>query len=311
MQQFRHILFATHGLDDDHKAMKQALSLAHSNQAQLKILLVSPEFPAALAAYKETYQQALLLTIHQSINKSQHELEIAQNSQAITIEFETTSPYGVHIIQRIIRDGHDLLIKAVEASHHIAGFKALDMELVRKCPCPVWLYRATSPTIKNARIAVAIDPECEDIIEHKLAVQLLQIVDVLTHSLSGELTVISCWDYPLENTLRNSPFIGIPEEHVQEIVHEKDMSNRQALDKIIAEAQINIPLQVLHQRGVPEVLIPQLIKQLNIDILVMGTVGRTGIPGFIIGNTAENVLQKVSCSLLALKPNGFVSPIKV
>lgn len=46
------------------------------------------------------------------------------------------------------------------------------------------------------------------------------------------------------------------------------------------------------------------------DILVMGTVARTGIPGFIIGNTAENVFQKLSCSLMALKPQGFVSPMK-
>lgn len=311
MQQFHHILFATHGLEDDHKAMKQALSLAHSNQAQLKILLVSPEFPAALAAYKETYQQAILSNIQKSIHTSQHELEIDQNSQAITIEFETMSPYSVSIIQRVIRDGHDLLIKAVEASNHIAGFKALDMELVRKCPCPVWLYRTTSTSIKNARIAVAIDPESEELAGHRFAVQLLKMAIELTHSLSGELTVISCWDYPLENTLRNSPFIGIPEEHVQEIVHEKNINNRQALDKIIAEGQVNIPLQIQHQRGVPDVLIPQLIKQLNIDILVMGTVGRAGIPGFIIGNTAENVLQKVSCSLLALKPSGFISPVKV
>lgn len=30
----------------------------------------------------------------------------------------------------------------------------------------------------------------------------------------------------------------------------------------------------------------------------------------IIGNTAENILQKIDCSLLALKPLGFVSPVK-
>jgi nucleotide-binding universal stress UspA family protein len=42
----------------------------------------------------------------------------------------------------------------------------------------------------------------------------------------------------------------------------------------------------------------------------MGTVARTGISGFIIGNTAENILQKIDCSLLALKPQGFVSPVK-
>ena len=47
----------------------------------------------------------------------------------------------------------------------------------------------------------------------------------------------------------------------------------------------------------------------SIDILVMGTVARTGIPGFIMGNTAENLIQELKCSLLATKPNGFVSPI--
>lgn len=39
-------------------------------------------------------------------------------------------------------------------------------------------------------------------------------------------------------------------------------------------------------------------------------VGRTGIPGFVIGNTAEDTLREIRCSLLALKPNGFVSPVK-
>ena len=57
-------------------------------------------------------------------------------------------------------------------------------------------------------------------------------------------------------------------------------------------------------------MIPKHLEDNKIDILVMGTVARTGIQSFVIGNTAENVLQKVTCSLLALKPNGFVSPVK-
>lgn len=65
-----------------------------------------------------------------------------------------------------------------------------------------------------------------------------------------------------------------------------------------------------HARGRPDRTIPQLIDSLEVDILVMGTVARTGIPGFIIGNTAENTLREIRCSLLALKPNGFVSPVK-
>jgi len=43
----------------------------------------------------------------------------------------------------------------------------------------------------------------------------------------------------------------------------------------------------------------------------MGTVARTGIPGLIIGNTAETVFSQVSCSILTIKPAGFKSPVKL
>ena len=54
-----------------------------------------------------------------------------------------------------------------------------------------------------------------------------------------------------------------------------------------------------------------LLEKLDIDLLVMGTVCRTGIPGFIIGNTAESMIHTVNCSVLALKPQGFVSPVEI
>ncbi|CSI61259.1 universal stress protein family 1 [Vibrio cholerae] len=62
-----------------------------------------------------------------------------------------------------------------------------------------------------------------------------------------------------------------------------------------------------HLHGKPDELIPEWVTQENIDILVMGTLARTGIAGFVIGNTAENIVQSIECSLVALKPEGFVS----
>ena len=62
-------------------------------------------------------------------------------------------------------------------------------------------------------------------------------------------------------------------------------------------------------KGDASIVIPQLVTKLNVDVLVMGTVCRTGIPGFIIGNTAERVLDAVKCSMFAVKPEGFVSPV--
>jgi nucleotide-binding universal stress UspA family protein len=42
---------------------------------------------------------------------------------------------------------------------------------------------------------------------------------------------------------------------------------------------------------------------------VLGTVARTGLTGLLMGNTTERILGDVTCSVLAVKPPGFVSPI--
>ena len=55
--------------------------------------------------------------------------------------------------------------------------------------------------------------------------------------------------------------------------------------------------------------IPALVGRLEADLVVMGTVARTGIPGFIMGNTAETILNQIDCSVLAIKPPGFATPV--
>jgi universal stress protein E len=42
---------------------------------------------------------------------------------------------------------------------------------------------------------------------------------------------------------------------------------------------------------------------------VMGTLGRAGIGGILIGNTAETILNRIDCSVMAIKPRGFVTPV--
>ncbi len=64
-------------------------------------------------------------------------------------------------------------------------------------------------------------------------------------------------------------------------------------------------------KGDAEILIPELTKRKRIELIVMGTASLTGIAGFFIGNTAEKVLREVDCSVLTIKPEGFVTPVKV
>jgi universal stress protein E len=59
----------------------------------------------------------------------------------------------------------------------------------------------------------------------------------------------------------------------------------------------------------PEKVIPQVAKDIDAELVIIGTVGRVGISAALIGNTAEHVIDELNCDVLALKPDGFVSPL--
>ncbi len=52
-----------------------------------------------------------------------------------------------------------------------------------------------------------------------------------------------------------------------------------------------------------------MIRERNINLVVMATHGRGGVAGMLLGNTAERLLPDLPCSLLVIKPDDFVSPI--
>ena len=76
------------------------------------------------------------------------------------------------------------------------------------------------------------------------------------------------------------------------------------------------PLQDLTSRvymlkGDPGHLVPELAAALGVGVIVMGTVSRTGVAGFFMGSAAERILRHVDCSVLTVKPDGFVTPVRL
>ena len=69
--------------------------------------------------------------------------------------------------------------------------------------------------------------------------------------------------------------------------------------------------QVHLTEGNAKDVILSLAREEHIEIIVMGTVGRIGLPGLFIRNTAEEVLRQVDCSVLTVKPGGFVTPVTI
>lgn len=311
MQQYQHILLVSHGVEYDLSVLSQALILTRNNQAHLTVLIVRPPFVPLLDAYQEAYRLSLIDEFNAQMRVIQQELGLNEHDHVIELEFGSNTEHAIKIISRVIRDKHDLLIKAVESTAKKSGFKAIDMELVRKCPCPIWLHRPKNRVGKNRHIAVAVDPQSQEKMGKELAINLLKTADTLAKTSDNKLAIITCWDFPLEISLRSSPAIQISADHVKRMIQETEDSARQALEVLVMEAKLESPNQIYLQRGQADEVIPHLITSLDIDIVVMGTVGRSGVMGFLIGNTAENVLPNVSCSLVALKPKGFISSVKI
>ncbi|MEQ8733813.1 MAG: universal stress protein [Rhodospirillaceae bacterium] len=311
MRHYHNPLYVSHGTADETEGLKQALSLARNNNAPLSVLVVCPEFSVDFPDYRKKYEESLIAQTEASIRSTKKAIKLEEGSVDISIELASDKTPSTKIIQHVLQHGHDLLIKEAEPRDGGGGgFKAIDMDLLRKCPCALWLCRPIAHSRQHIQVAVAIDPETTEQAAEDLSKRMLELSRSLADSCSGELHVISCWDYEFESYLRDSSFVKAKDEEIAKAVLTTQQEHRTALDRLVKASGISGSHQAHHLRGRAEDCIPAFVRDIKVDILVMGTVARTGIPGFIIGNTAENILQNLSCSLLALKPKGFISPVK-
>lgn len=310
MRHFHNLLYVCHGTADETEGLKQALSLARNNEAPLKVLVVCPSFPKDLLTHQEQYDKGLLQQTEDTLRGAKEAVKLEQGSVDVTIELAHDQTPGTRIIQEVLRHGHDLVIKEAQAHEKGAGFKALDMDLLRKCPVPVWLCQPISQPRQEITVAVAIDPESAEAAAQDLNLRLLEVARSLADSCSGALHIVSCWDYAYESYLRGNMWMKIADEELNAKVEEAKHNHLEQLNQTIGKAGISGQQSIHHLRGQADTLIPAFVRDHPIDILVMGTVARTGISGFLIGNTAENIVQQLTCSLMALKPKGFVSPVK-
>ena len=133
----------------------------------------------------------------------------------------------------------------------------------------------------------------------------------------AELHVVHAWEAIGEGIMRHGIFMQLPENGVNAYVDQVRLHHTQLLDTLIKEVSAKlgedtadyIKPQLHMPKGPARKVIPELARELQVDCIVMGTVARTGVPGLFMGNTAETILDQLECSVLAIKPPGFVTPV--
>lgn len=323
MQRFKNILFVMTSDSESEAALERSVALAKNNQARLTVIAISDEIPSNIKLLEGILSpNTLQANIVAMLQKRLQERIASLNN----IEIQTKVLIGIPFLQTIrevIGHGHDLVIKVTENSELLDRvFASDDMHLLRKCPCPVWLINSKSPRIYR-RILAAVDVDdyysAEELnARHRLNLQILEMASSLALSEFAELHIVHVWEAIGEIAMK-SAFVNVSEQKIFTYIEEVRQQHAQNLNKLVAEVTSTLGQRTLEYlnlqthllKGSPSKEISSLAEIIQADLVVMGTVARTGIAGYFIGNTAETVLNRLDCSVLAIKTPGFITPIEL
>jgi nucleotide-binding universal stress UspA family protein len=250
------------------------------------------------------------------IQEEKHDLEqIVASIRQAGVQASSKVLYGtpfLAIIREVLWNGHDLVMITAE---DIEGLKSVlfgttTMHLMRKCPCPVWVMNPTQPK-HYSHILAAVDPSPSDETRDALNIQILDLATTLAHRERCELLILHTWSFPLESHVRSGR-VSVPQSKVDEWGRGVRDAHRRSLGELLRQYDFeNLKHQVYMLKGEAGHLIPALAAEKEVELIVMGTLSRTGISGLLIGNTAEKVLRQVDCSVLTVKQDGFITPVKL
>jgi nucleotide-binding universal stress UspA family protein len=206
-------------------------------------------------------------------------------------------------VRRVVRTDVDLLVTSCGGEDYP---DTNAMHLLRKNPSPLLI--CNNLKLDSPRILAAVSSADEDDEKYALDVKVLNQALGVREILGGELHVLTCWRAYLESMVSSSPrFSSVESEHHVTFARKEGESHFQHLIKAVDLPEETVKV---FAHGDPGQLIPQYAREHEIDLVVMGSVGRSGVAGLLIGNTAEKIIRSLDCSIMAVKPNGFVSPIK-
>lgn len=229
------------------------------------------------------------------------------------IPVKSKTMYGlpfIEIIQEVLRSQHDLVMISADGGGGLKEmlFGNTTLHLMRKCPCPVWVIKP-GQSKQFSRVLAAVDLVPDDEKRMALNTKILQLATSLARLGQSELLIFHAWEMHGESILRGRG--GFSTEEIERLLRETKDIHRQGLIDLLQQHSLqDLNYKVYLLKGEAGDLITELARAKAIDLIVMGTVSRAGIAGLLIGNTAEKVIRRVDCSMLTVKPEGFITPVK-
>ena len=146
---------------------------------------------------------------------------------------------------------------------------------------------ATLPVFELKKILVPVDfSDCSN--------KALQYAIPFARQFNAELILLHVVQLSLSVPEMPAIDIGLIQRQIRDS-GEKELKNLQR--KIAAE----IPSQTALRVGNPYVEIINAVKELDVDLVILATHGRTGLAHVFLGSTAERVVRHAGCPVLVVR----------
>lgn len=317
MKQPKDILYFADGQFGPTRALGRAVDLARRYGARLTLMDVTIETGIGAELIK---RYGLADDIQQSEQRYAALSQLASDwiTDLPTPRLRVTIGHPfIEVIRAVLRDGHDLVIKP---TRQLPGanrlFGSNDMHLLRKCPCAVWIDRESerdepgsspAPRSPYQRVLAAVDP-VEPATE-ALNARILDTAAAVAEQDAAELHLVHAWQPPFNYGEAAGPGSTPAASSLTAALGDIERVHREALDSLTASAAGGVECKGHLVGGTPAAEVMACAHALDADLLVMSTLSRPRESGLFIGTTAEDILQTAMLSVLALKPEGFVSPV--
>jgi len=199
---------------------------------------------------------------------------------------------GVKAVSRAINA--DLIIKVANEEMRIqeAVHTPDDWNLLRSADCPVMLVKPQQ--WENGPVVIAA-VDIMDETHQQMNESILKEADSLTRVLGGDLHIANA--YPLLE-----PWVGDLDEEFSYTEIKDDVVTDIQTKMLGSTLSSQVEVEGLHIReGKPSMVIRDVTEEFSADLLVMGTAGRSGVVGAVMGNTSETLLRMVNTDVVTLR----------
>lgn len=106
------------------------------------------------------------------------------------------------------------------------------------------------------------------------------------------------------SVIENSFSLNLPDSdtvaEINQLLKEENLENLKNVEKLRDEAGFDIKITPKIAEGSPAKVILETIDAEDIDLVVMGSSGKTGIDKFLMGSVAEKVVKSAKCNVLII-----------